>query len=50
MQAWGLQDAPKVGQRIEVIGYALADASKRVVRVEYLFVDGKAYAFRSSPR
>ncbi len=48
MQAWGLTQAPKVGDRIEVIGYALADG-KRVLRVEYLFLNGKAYAFRSSP-
>ncbi|HYM48710.1 MAG TPA: hypothetical protein VES91_09520, partial [Burkholderiaceae bacterium] len=49
MQAWGLAQAPKVGDRIEVIGYGLADSNKRVLRAEYLFVDGKAYAFRSSP-
>ena len=49
MQQWGLSQAPKVGDRIEVIGYALADGNKRVVRVEYLFVDGKSFAFRSSP-
>ena len=49
MQAWGLSQPPKVGDRIEVIGYALADENKRVLRAEYLFIDGKAYAFRSSP-
>lgn len=49
MQAWGLAQPPKIGDRIEVIGYALADADKRVLRAEYLFVGGKAYAFRSSP-
>jgi|SRR5215203_5148053 len=49
MQAWGLAQPPKVGDRIEVIGYALADDTKRVVRAEYLFAGGKAYAFRSSP-
>jgi hypothetical protein len=38
-----------VGDRVEVIGYGLADESKRVLRAEYLFVDGKSYAFRSSP-
>ncbi len=47
MQAWSVAQ-PKVGDRIEVIGYGLADG-KRVLRVEYLFVDGKAYALRSSP-
>ncbi|MBC8120107.1 MAG: hypothetical protein H7X75_11080 [Burkholderiaceae bacterium] len=49
MQAWGLAQPPKVGDRIEVIGYALADTDKRVLRTEYLFVGGKAYALRSSP-
>ncbi|MGH6609345.1 MAG: DUF6152 family protein [Burkholderiaceae bacterium] len=48
MQQWGLSQAPKVGDRIEVIGYGLADG-KRVLRVEYLFIDGKAYGLRSSP-
>lgn len=49
MQAWGLSQPLKVGDRIEVIGYGLADNNKRLLRVEYLFVNGKAYAFRSSP-
>ncbi len=50
MQAWGLSEPLKVGDRIEVIGYGLADDNKkRVLRAEYLFVNGKAYAFRSSP-
>ena len=49
MQAWGLSEPLKVGDRIEVIGYGLAGDNKRVLRAEYLFVNGKAYAFRSSP-
>jgi hypothetical protein len=49
MQAWGLSQPLKVGDHIEVIGYGLADDNKRVLRAEYLFVNGKAYAFRSSP-
>ena len=50
MQAWGLSQPLKVGDRVEVIGYGLADdTSKRLLRAEYLFVNGKAYAFRSSP-
>jgi len=50
MQAWGLSQPLKVGDRIEVIGYGLAnDNNKRLLRVEYLFFNGKAYAFRSSP-
>jgi hypothetical protein len=50
MQAWGLSQPLKVGDRIEVIGYGLADDNnKRLLRAEYLFINGKAYAFRSSP-
>jgi hypothetical protein len=49
MQAWGLGQAPKPGERMELVGYTLADGSKRLLRVEYLFYNGKAYAFRSSP-
>ncbi|MBA2548582.1 MAG: hypothetical protein H0V16_09020 [Burkholderiaceae bacterium] len=49
MQAWGLSQPLKVGERVEVIGYRLTDENKRVVRVEYLFVGDKAYAFRSAP-
>jgi hypothetical protein len=49
MQQWGLSQAPKVGDRVEVIGYTLADGSKRVLRAEYVFIDGKAYGMRSSP-
>ena len=50
MQAWGLSQPLKVGDRIEVIGYGLADdRNKRLLRAEYLFVNGKAYACRSSP-
>ena len=49
MQAWGLSQPPKVGDRIEVIGYGLAGENKRLLRAEYLFINGKAYAFRSSP-
>ena len=49
MHAWGLSQPPKVGDRIEVIGYGLADDNKRLLRAEYLFINGKGYAFRSSP-
>jgi len=49
MQAWGLSQPLKVGDRIEVIGYGLADDNRRLLRAEYLFINGKAYAFRSSP-
>lgn len=49
MEAWGLKEPLKPGDRIELVGFALADSSKRVLRVEYMFAGGRAYAFRSSP-
>lgn len=49
MQAWGVRE-PKAGDRIEVIGYiAPKIGGGRLVRVEYLFADGKVYGLRSSP-
>lgn len=49
MQAWGVRE-PKAGSRIEVIGYiAPKIGDGRLLRVEYLFADGKAYGLRSSP-
>ena len=50
MQAWGLSQPLKVGDRVEVIGYGVADENKRLLRAEYLFINGKSYAFRSSPQ
>jgi hypothetical protein len=48
MDAWGV--APlKVGDRIEVIGYAGIPGKPKVMRVEYLIVNGTAYGLRSSP-
>jgi hypothetical protein len=49
MNAWGVRE-PKAGDRIEVIGYVAPKiGSGRLLRVEYLFLDGKAYGLRSSP-
>ena len=49
MQAWGVRE-PKAGSRVEVIGYIAPKVGDgRLLRVEYLFVDGKAYGLRSSP-
>jgi hypothetical protein len=40
----------KAGERIEVVGYiAPKIGDGRLLRVEYLFSDGKAYGLRSSP-
>ena len=48
MEAWGV--APlKAGDRIGLIGYTGVPGKPKLMRVEYLFVDGKAYGLRSSP-
>lgn len=49
MQAWGVRE-PAPGGRIEVIGYIAPQVGDgRLLRVEYLFADGKVYGLRSSP-
>jgi hypothetical protein len=49
MSAWSVSEL-KPGDRVEVIGYALASGDPRVFRVEYLMVGGKIYGLRSSPQ
>ena len=49
MQAWGVEPL-KVGEAIELVGFTFREErGDAVVRVEYLFRGGKAYALRSSP-
>ncbi|MDP3227488.1 MAG: DUF6152 family protein [Acidovorax sp.] len=49
MQAWQVQEV-KQGASLSVVGFTLRDEKgEAVLRAEYLFVDGKAYALRSSP-
>jgi hypothetical protein len=49
MEAWKV--APlKEGDRVELIGYAGVAGKPRLLRVEYLIVNGQAYGLRSSPR
>jgi hypothetical protein len=49
MQAWNVAEI-KPGQAVAVVGYTFsAEKGEAVLRVEYLFVDGKAYGLRSSP-
>ena len=49
MEAWKVAEI-KPGQPVAVIGYTFpAEKGEAVLRVEYLFVDGKAYGLRSSP-
>jgi hypothetical protein len=49
LEAWKL--APiQPGAALGVLGYAFKDEKgAAVLRAEYLYVDGKAYALRSSP-
>ncbi len=49
MQAWQVAEI-KPGQQLAVVGFTFAgEKGDTVLRVEYLFVDGKAYGLRSSP-
>jgi hypothetical protein len=49
MSAWNVAEL-RAGDRVEVIGYALASGDRRVLRVEYLMVGGKIYGLRSGPQ
>lgn len=50
MEAWGLAEPLKPGDRIEVVGYSAPRLNNgRLFRVEYLFARGQAYALRSMP-
>lgn len=49
MEAWQVR-APKVGDPISLVGYASpGEQGPPVIRVEFLFLDGKAYGLRSAP-
>ena len=49
MEAWKVQEI-KPGARISAIGFGQKDGKgEAVMRVEYLFADGKVYGLRSSP-
>jgi hypothetical protein len=49
MEAWKVAEI-KAGAMISLVGFTLkGEKGDAVVRVEYLFVDGKAYGLRSSP-
>ena len=49
MEAWKVAEI-KPGTPLSVVGYTFAgEKGEAIMRVEYLFVDGRAYALRSSP-
>jgi hypothetical protein len=49
MEAWKV--APlKAGDQVELIGYAGVAGKPKLMRVEYLIINGRAYGLRSSPR
>jgi hypothetical protein len=51
MDAWGVARIA-AGARVELVGYTFpkGGSSERRMRVEFLFVDGKAYSIRSMPK
>ena len=48
MEAWGITPL-RVGDRIDLIGYAGVPGKPKLLRVEYLIVAGQAYGLRSAP-
>jgi hypothetical protein len=49
MQAWNVAEI-KPGAQIALLGFTFTgEKGAAIVRVEYLFADGKAYGLRSSP-
>jgi Family of unknown function (DUF6152) len=49
MQSWNVPEI-KIGSSLAVLGFTVKDeAGAPVLRVEYLWLDGKTYALRSSP-
>jgi len=49
LQAWNVAEI-KVGSQVSMLGFTFAgEKGDAVLRVEYLFVNGKAYGLRSSP-
>lgn len=49
MEAWGVMPL-KAGDRVELIGYAGVAGKPRLMRVEYLIVQGRAAGLRSAPQ
>ncbi|MDP3311707.1 MAG: hypothetical protein Q8S56_12105, partial [Polaromonas sp.] len=49
MQAWKVAEI-KPGAQIELLGFTFTgEKGEAILRVEYLFADGKVYALRSGP-
>lgn len=48
MEAWKIQEI-KPGTQVAAVGFGPKEDKEAVIRVEYLFVDGKVYGLRSSP-
>jgi hypothetical protein len=51
MDAWGVARI-QPGAKVELVGYTFpkGGSSERRMRVEFLFIDGKAYSIRSMPK
>lgn len=48
VEAWRIAQ-PAPGSSVAAVGYALVGEKQPLLRVEYLFIDGKAYGLRSMP-
>jgi hypothetical protein len=49
IEAWKITE-PKVGDVVSAIGYTfMEEKSERKARIEFVFLEGKAYALRSGP-
>lgn len=49
LQAWNLAEI-KPGATVSIVGFTFnGEKGDPILRAEYLFIDGKAYGFRSSP-
>jgi hypothetical protein len=50
MEAWGLKEPIKAGDKVSMIGFVKQQGSEKLMRVEILYTpDGKAYGLRSAP-
>ncbi|MEJ8809792.1 DUF6152 family protein [Variovorax ureilyticus] len=48
MEAWKIPEI-KPGTQVAAVGFGQKEDKEAVIRVEYLFVDGRVYGLRSSP-
>lgn len=50
LEAWGVREPIKAGQRVSAIGFARLEGQDRLIRVEILYLpDGRVVGLRSAP-